>query len=1336
MFKIAFVIALCAASVEVRAGDSQVETYTHASVHPVAHDAVKLTDGFWYDIRARSRDVGIASLHRLFESKGYFENFRICADGRSEKHFRRMNCNEFIYKHMEAMAWYAPESKQVSGLLRDASATVLSAQQPDGYLNTYYENQLIKAKGEVRFAEENRCEFYNFGHFTQAAIADYRANGNRALLDAAIRFADLIVSEFADPNDLPYKLYQGPVNKKYEHPNHELALVELYRVTGDRRYLDFVMQTLTEYGYFGNEHFNEMWGHAVMENLLEAGAVDLYLETGDQRIWEVVSNLWDDMRERKMYVTGGTGSTNQGEAYGKPYELPNASAYSETCASIASVFWHHKMLLATGDAKYADEMERALFNNILAGYGLDGSSYFYQNPLAWHPDKNVRRGRRFQWHHCTCCPPNLHRLFASIDQYIYTSDESGIQVNLYANSTLEHKLPGGETLLLTQQSAFPLDGKVVLTLDAPGDAKGNLKLRIPNWCDAPEITIDGNPVDVEMEMGFAVLEQPWKMGRKLVLNLPMKPLVIMGNPKVKDQVGRIAIQRGPVIYCLEQVDNPGVDFSNIRVPESPRVTSKHEPELLGGVVRLSVAARDEGKDVNLKMIPYYAWANREAGEMLVWLPTPKMDGDGSASNHTDLRNREMEISVVRTPSTTSTNDHYVSNRAPLQPSKLIKLPVGAIKPDGWLLETLERQRKGLTGNLNDLSGWLQKEDNAWLSEKGTGKWGWEEVPYWLKGYANLGYILDDEEMIAEAKIWLEGAINSQQANGYFGPSYAWESYLDELDQSERRKREHNKARDYWPNMIMLYCLQSYYEYSGDERVIDLMTNYFKYQLSVPDELFLTKKKIWHYQRGGDNLHSVLWLYNRTGEPWLLELAEKVYRNTANWSQRGRPMKGNRPAWFGDLISWHNVNIAQGFRVPAQYYLLSGKQEDLRAAYTNFRIVREHFGQVPGGMFGGDELCRPGYDDPRQGVEACGMVEQMNSDEHLLRITGDIMWADHVEDVAFNTLPAAMTEDFKGLRYITSPNMVLSDTKNHHPGIRNKGPFLMMNPFSSRCCQHNHTQGWPYLAENLWMATPDNGIAAVVYSASTVKAKVGTGAEVQIATRSNYPFEDDLRFKIKTESTQAFPLYFRIPSWASNAQLTINGEAIPNALEAGKYVRVQREWANGDEAVLTLPREINVRTWQSNHNSVSVNYGPLTFSLKIGEEYVKINSKETALKTSRWQEGVNVNDWPAYEIHPATAWNYGLVLNDEPSTSLEVETRPWPKDNFPFAVGNAPVVIKAKAKKIPAWKLDEHGLAAELKDSPVKSNEKTETVELIPMGAARLRISAFPVVGEEGNAHEW
>ena len=695
-----------------------------------------------------------------------------------------------------------------------------------------------------------------------------------------------------------------------------------------------------------------------------------------------------------------------------------------------------------------------------------------------------------------------------------------------------------------------------------------------------------------------------------------------------------------------------------------------------------------------------------------------------------------EISIVDSPDTKSRNSHYVSNRAPLQPSKLIKLPVGSVKPEGWLLEYFNRQKNGLTGNLGKISAWLDKKDNAWLSKSGEGKWGWEEVPYWLKGYANIGYITEDKEMIDEAKIWIESVLNSQREDGYFGPEPYVSGTLDvrtrELNQKKR------KAIDFWPNMIMLYCLQSYYEYSNDQRVIDLMTNYFKFQLDIEEEELLSGKHYWDRIRGGDNLHSVVWLYNRTEEKWLLELAEKVYRRTAPWTSRGHDLndiknpKDKRegvefPDWFTDLIDWHNVNIAQGFRTPAQYYLLNGDEKYLNATYENFNIVRDNFGQVPGGMFGGDENARPGYDDPRQGIELCGVVEQMNSDEHLLRITGDIFWADHLEEIAFNSYPATVSPDFKAVRYITSPNMVLSDSESHGPGIANWGPFLNFNPFSSRCCQHNHTQGWPYFTENLWMATPDNGLAAVVYAPSIVNAKVGDDTEISINNKTKYPFDDNLLFEFKMDKSDVFPLYFRIPSWAENSEILINGKKIKVTAEKGKYLRINRKWSDGDLVNLDFPKKIILKTWEKNHNSVSVNYGPLTFSLKIKENYVNKPSDKSAIFDSKWQSDVDKDNWPTYEIYPGSPWNYGLILNDDLNEAFEVVEKQWPKDNFPFTNESCPIYIKARAKKIESWKIGDTRLVGELMDSPVESNEKEEIIELVPMGASRLRISSFPVI---------
>jgi len=446
-----------------------------------------------------------------------------------------------------------------------------------------------------------------------------------------------------------------------------------------------------------------------------------------------------------------------------------------------------------------------------------------------------------------------------------------------------------------------------------------------------------------------------------------------------------------------------------------------------------------------------------------------------------------------------------------------------------------------------------------------------------------------------------------------------------------------------------------------------------------------------------------------------------------------------PDWYGKLVDWHNVNIAQGFREPAQYFQLSHDTTDLRATYADFDIVRKYFGQVPGGMFGADENARPGYADPRQGIETCGVVEQMNSDEQLLRITGDPFWADHAEEVAFNTFPATMMPDLKSLRYITSPNMVVNDDENHRPGIMNDGPFLMMNPFSSRCCQHNHGQGWPYLIENLWMATPDNGLAAVIYGPSTVKAKVSNGKEVKITSETKYPFEENIAFTLNIDGNESFdfPLYFRIPGWCTNPSIMVNTEKIDKTPKAGTYMRINRTWKNGDVVTLSFPKEINIKTWKENENSVSIDYGPLTFSLKIGEDFVRKESDKTAIGDSKWQDGVDKENWPSYEIHPTTPWNYGLVLNGKNAAdSFTIEQKPWPADDFPFTPENAPIVLKAQAKQIPNWTIDQYGLAGELQESPVQVDTKSETVELVPMGATRLRISSFPVIGEGKNAKKW
>ena len=674
------------------------------------------------------------------------------------------------------------------------------------------------------------------------------------------------------------------------------------------------------------------------------------------------------------------------------------------------------------------------------------------------------------------------------------------------------------------------------------------------------------------------------------------------------------------------------------------------------------------------------------------------------------------IDTVARPDTRQKNKFYIGNREPLLPSPLLKLPIGAIQPRGWLRKQLELEADGFFGHLPELSRFLIKEGNPWLSPDGEGEKFWEEVPYWLKGYGDLAYTLGDEKLIAEAKVWIDGVIGTQREDGWFGPRANIKS-----------PRVHSTGKpDLWPNMAMLNALQAYHEYSGDERVLRLMTKYFAWQLAVPDEDFLPP--LWQKQRAGDNLASVYWLYNRTGDKQLLDLAQKIFSRMDNWTD-GVP-------------NWHNVNISQALRATPTYYLQSKNAEHLLAAERNYQTVWGEYGQVPGGMFGGDEGCRPGFVTARQAVETCGIVEMMHSCEEILKIDADLKWADRCEDVAFNSLPATTTPDFRALRYLTAPNLVISNSKNKSPKIQDPGAKYQMNPHGHRCCQLNMGQGWPYYAEHLWMATPDSGLALVFYSDSLVTAKVGGGTEVTVAESTRYPFDENIVLTVSLPQSQEFPLYLRIPQWCARAELSINDQPVKVESKPQTFLRINRGWKDGDVVKLKLPMQLSVRTWTKNANTISIDRGPLTYSLKIAERYVPIAG---AIATSKeylpdaWRRELSAEllaAWPAFEIYPATPWNYGLILDQSKlDASFEVAMKPWPADNNVWQAAAAPIELKAKGRKIPEWKADETDLVGLIADGPVKSAEPVEELTLIPMGAARLRLSAFPVIdnGPEGRA---
>ena len=670
--------------------------------------------------------------------------------------------------------------------------------------------------------------------------------------------------------------------------------------------------------------------------------------------------------------------------------------------------------------------------------------------------------------------------------------------------------------------------------------------------------------------------------------------------------------------------------------------------------------------------------------------------EGPSSANGTVQNVPNLVPSPATPRATL----YPSARAPLAPSAFVKLPIGSITPKGWLRHQLELQTTGMNGNLEQLSPWLDFTKSSWTDPQGRGRFGWEEFPYWIKGYGDLGYVLGDQKIIANATKWLKAAMATQREDGYFGPR----ELLTAVD---------GKA-DMWPQMPVLNAMQSYYEYTGDKQVIDVMTRYFHWQDGLAPEAF--SAGYWPRVRMGDNIESIHWLYNRTGDALLLGLADKIYHHSMQWN---------------GIQNWHNVNIAESFRTPTVFWVQAQQPELLAGAEKNYEQVMGKYGQFPGGGFAGDENCREGFYDPRQGFETCGMVEFMHSFEMLTKITGQPSWADRCEDVAFNSFPASMTPDLKALHYLTAANSVQLDSKNKSPGIQNGGEMISYSPYEAyRCCQHNHGMGWPYYAEELWLGTPDGGLCASLYAASSVKAKAGagTGKDVSIDEQTDYPFRDTVALKITAPADGvAFPLYLRVPVWCDNATVQVNGQVLPlgTAAKPDSYLVIRdRTWKTGDTVMLHLPMKLEVKTWDKNKESVSVDRGPLTYSLEIGmkgKPYGKMNS-----------------NWPQTEEYATTPWNYGLPLEDvkNPAGAFEVIEKKGPLADQPFTPENAPIIIKTKARKIDQWAQDRNGLLMPLQASPAKTSEPVEVVSLIPMGAARLRISSFPTVSSATTAHEW
>ena len=639
------------------------------------------------------------------------------------------------------------------------------------------------------------------------------------------------------------------------------------------------------------------------------------------------------------------------------------------------------------------------------------------------------------------------------------------------------------------------------------------------------------------------------------------------------------------------------------------------------------------------------------------------------------------------------------SRNPMQ-----KLALGEITVNGgWLRGQLNLMCEGVTGRLPEFGPYFTKERNGFIYPDTAS--GWEEVPYWLRGFYPLAVLTDNQEHLRTAQTYFEALFASVQKDGWFGPSYL----------KEYKEINGVMVADVFPHMMLLDALILYYEQTNDTRVLSLMEGFFAFCRSIPDEKWLpcTRSRLmWQKIRAGDMLTPIYWYYRKTGKEWLLVLAKRFYDGIWESSE--------------PYVAYHAVDFAQRFAYSAVYSQQSGDYADFERSERQYEDFNNVWGQLPRGLFAADEQVRENCFDPRQGYEPCGMVELAKNFYELGRISGQTKYADMAEDVMLNHFSASFSPDYKQLHYVTCANLpMLTNYKEH--AICNESYFFRRSHFiftpNNRCCGHNTGMGWPWYAMNLWQMVGDDGLVAWLYADSSVDTTL-KGSKVKLKMTTEYPFDEAVNIDVVENSKQVeFSIYLRIPAWSKGATVTVNGKKEYYTSNTEGYIVLCSDWKNGDTLSVTFGAELTYTKWKN--GSVTVDRGALSYSVKIGEKW-QIVSDDAGTYTHP-----EPHLFENYEVMPTTPWNYGLCMDSgDINSCVRIKEIKKGIADQPWTLENAPIVLYARARRISEWVIEDD-MAAELQPSPVYTECEMEEIELVPLGCARLRMSCLPLVTVDG-----